>query len=282
MALMGYWWVYFGGPAIQELMANGYGSSGSTRARDDFSVYMRTVGTMLFILWSLGLGAAASAGVTSEREEDTWISLLTTLLTGPEILRAKMAGAVWGLRALGVVMLLLWTFGLLVGSLHPVGFVAVILEWIIYSAFVAALGTALSLRSRNTTRATAGTVAILTVLNGGYLMCCLPLDPDSLMPYLFLGCSPFVIAISPMTYQEAWSFVENSRVPYIARPEVFELVITCFLSLAAYGGAAVLLYVLAGQEFDHVVDRPRRDPLNPSRPPGPVKLPKPPGESELT
>jgi ABC-type transport system involved in multi-copper enzyme maturation permease subunit len=259
LALMSYWWLYFGTPAIEELWRNGYGSSGATSARDDFNGFVRMAGTMLYVLWGLGLAAAASAGVTSEREEDTWVSLTTTLLTGPEILRAKMAGAVWSLRALGLVLLALWTFGLFVGAVHPVGFVAVIVEWVVFSAFIATLGTLLSLKSRNTTRATAATVAILMFLNGGYLMCCIPLDSDFVGPLLGLGSTPFVIALTPMTYSEAWWYLGPTS--DMARPptESVRLVVTCVLSVIVYGAAAGALTVIAGNDFDAAVGRPRRN-----------------------
>jgi ABC-type transport system involved in multi-copper enzyme maturation permease subunit len=258
LILLGYWWVYFGGPAIEEVWFNGYTSGGSYGSREDFNGFVRTAGTMLYLLWGLGLAAAASSAVTAEREEDTWISLLTTLLTGPEILRAKMAGAIWGLRALGLVMLALWTFGLLVGAIHPVGYLGIIIEWAVYSVFIAALGTLLSLKSRNTTRATAATVALLVFLNGGYLMCCIPLEVDDLGPFIAVGSTPFIMAVTPMSYPEAWWIVAGDQ-SYRTRPESVEIVLTCVASVLAYGIAAALLAVSAGNLFDAAADRPRRD-----------------------
>ena len=42
----------------------------------------------------LTVAAASAVSLTGEREQDTWISLATTLLTPGEIVRAKQFGAV--------------------------------------------------------------------------------------------------------------------------------------------------------------------------------------------
>ena len=86
--------------------------------------------------------------MTAERERDTWISLVATPLTGREIVRAKLLGAVWGVRHAAAVAALLGLAGALAGSVHPVGLVLVAAELAAYAAFAAALGTWVSLPVR--------------------------------------------------------------------------------------------------------------------------------------
>ena len=74
------------------------------------------------------VAAAAAVAVTGEREQDTWISLRTTLLTPGEIVLAKQFGAAWAARWLGLAILAVGGLGLLVGAIHPLG-VAVAASW---------------------------------------------------------------------------------------------------------------------------------------------------------
>ena len=166
----------------------------------EFNVFLRFVGTFLYIVWALGVASASSSGLSSEREEDTWTSLIATPLGGLEIIRAKMIGAVWGTRVLGLLLLSLWLVGLATGAVHPLGFAAVILVTPVFIWFVDALGTYVSLRSKTTGRALVTTVAILLVLNGGYMMCCLPLQPDTML--IAVGVTPMIEAVSLLSYED--------------------------------------------------------------------------------
>lgn len=250
LLLVGYWGLFFGEAAARELMQNGYGVR--QPAREDFSSFVRIAGTLLFVLWMLGLAAAAASSISAEREEDTWVSLLTTRLEPDEIILAKMAGAVWGLRALGAVLLVIWTSGLVLGAVHPLGFVAVVVAWVAFSGFAVALGTHVSLRARTTTRATAITVTIMVLLNGGYLLCCLPAEPDTLV--IVAGCSPFIIAGAPITYGEFWDLLAPRRNSY----ELWEGAVAYVIAVLGYGMAAIVLTTTTITGFDAEVDRPRR------------------------
>lgn len=259
LVFMGYWLVYLAVPAFKELLQDSYsGLSGGRNKREDFNGFLRFTVTFLYVIWGLGVAAAAGAGVTSEKEEDTWTSLTTTSLTGGEILGAKMIGAVWSMRWIGYIAAALVLLGLVLGSVHPFGAIAVTIEWAVYTLFVAALGVSFSLRSRNTTRATTGTVAALVFLNGGYLMCCIPFFFRSEgTPVFALGCSPAVVATSLMSYQDLWQALGWEQTPYYG-PRTGEMALMCVLSVLAYGigGAALLAGATAG--FDRAIDRPMR------------------------
>ena len=95
----------------------GWGTSG-----DEMVKHLRVVSAWYVAIWLLALAGASASSVAVEREEDTWVSLTSTPLTGWEILRGKALGAIWAQRGFGMVPLGLWTFGLLTGSVHPLGF----------------------------------------------------------------------------------------------------------------------------------------------------------------
>jgi ABC-type transport system involved in multi-copper enzyme maturation permease subunit len=254
---IGYWLIDLGASAFRELARDGYGGGpGVERAR--FNAFLRGVGCLLYVLWMLAAATAAAASIASERESDTWTSLIATPLEGYEILRAKMLGAVWGSKVLVIVLVLLWTIGLLAGAVHPFGFFAVLVELVVFTWFAVALGTYYSLHAKSTLRAQAMTVGWLFALNLGYLMCCLPFQPDTLV--VAFGSTPFIEAISLCSYQDvaqlfrsATEAAENWQTR--AAGEVFA---AGFLSLVVYGLAAFGLTATAFSTFDRVVDRPRR------------------------
>lgn len=250
LLLVGYWGFLLGGPAWNELLASGYGMHQS--AREEYSIFVRISGGVLYSVWTLAAAAGAAASVTSEREEDTWNSLLATRLEPSDILLAKMAGALWRLRGLGGLMIVIWLSGVALGAVHPLGFVLVLGAWILYSGFAVALGTFLSLKSRSTTRATTLTVLLLIFLNGGYLLCCVPLRADTAV--IAAGCSPFIMGALPLSYDDFWRVFESGSQRLISA----EAISTCILSLLGYGVGAVLLVAVVLFDFDRDADRPRR------------------------
>ena len=96
-------------------------------------------GTWRSGLLSPGRGSTASS-IAVEREEDTWVSLTSTPLTGWEILKGKVLGAVWAQRGFAFVPLGLWALGLATGAVHPLGLLGAVVAFAVVSWMVAALG----------------------------------------------------------------------------------------------------------------------------------------------
>jgi hypothetical protein len=254
----------YAAPAFAELARYGYGIA-RTRDREPFNIFLRFVGVLLYMLGALGVAAAAASGVTAEREGGTWVSLASTDLDGREILSAKMFGAIWGRRRLWALLVLLWTLGLAAGAIHPLGFVAAVVELAVFVGFAAALGTYVSLWSRSTTRATALTIALMAFLNGGYLFCCLPVRGAGTL--VLTGCTPSIQFLSLQSYDDFWAML--GRNPHRNGPDLAPLVDTllaCILGVGAYAVAAIALAWAAVHDFDAAVDRPWRE-----RPAAPVE-----------
>jgi len=246
--------ISLGSRAFYEMLSWGYGSAWKDGARNDFNAFLRYVCTIVYLIWILCVSAMAAGGVTTEREADTWVSLIGTPLDGSEILRAKMIGAAWGVRLLGALLIVLWTLGLLCGSVHPAGFLIVLLEAAVFSWFAIALGTCASLWSKSTLRAQATTIAILVVLNGGYLLCCIPLSPSTMI--VSFGCTPFIEAISLLSFEDVRGMLTTSSQSMSRRFET-EAIITCVMGTLAYAAGAFMLTMTAIGGFDRAVDRPR-------------------------
>jgi ABC-type transport system involved in multi-copper enzyme maturation permease subunit len=252
ISVLGYATYQFAEPAFVELWEYGYGASGTGRAREDLNGYLRAITTVIYVAWGLGVAGVSAAAIASEREEDTWTSLTATPLSGEEILRAKMFGAVWGTRWLGLLLAAFWLLGLVSGAVHPIGFAAVAVETTVFIAFVVALGTALSLSSKTTVWAQTWTIAILMISNWAYLLCCIPLEIEP--PLVAVGVTPMIEAISLMSYQDV-SMLSSG---FHGGAHSMESVMTCGLSVLLYGVAALLLTLRSFLTFDARIDRPRR------------------------
>jgi ABC-type transport system involved in multi-copper enzyme maturation permease subunit len=253
---LGYWVYAMGLPACQEVHDYGYSAGGIQTYREAMSVSVRIFTAVLYILSGLLLAAAAATGVTSEREKDTWVSLTATPLSGPEILQGKMLGAVWRVRLPLGALLLVWLIGLVCGAVHPLGFVLAIVVTTVYVGFITMLGAYLSLVSRGSARAISATIAILLLLNGGYLFCCIPMmadPPGSGAELVTAGITPLIVTISPFSYQDLDEFLcHNYR-------ETPMFILTGIVSLGLYGLTAVGLYHSCLNRFDIEAGRPPGD-----------------------
>ena len=249
-------------PAFRELWANGYGVAASGSARAALHAYLRIVGTGISLVVALGVASDAAAGITTEREKDTWISLISTPLSGMEIVRAKMLGAAWSTRHTAAVLVVLGLAGVLAGSLHPLGLLAVLLELAALTWFAAALGTWISLRSQDTTRAVARVMAGLVLVNGGSLLVTLPLL--SFRPLAFVGCTPVLLAASLASYGDVLAQPAVSTLGSISDTGLSrlwfghgtEMFVAVLANVLGYAAGAWALTRSAGRGFDAQLDRP--------------------------
>jgi ABC-type transport system involved in multi-copper enzyme maturation permease subunit len=129
---------------------------------------LRSATAALGALGLLAVAASSAVAITGEREQDTWTSLATTLLTPDEVVRAKQFGALWSARRIGLALLISWAVGILLGAVHPLG--ALLAAGIALGSawFAAAVGVFVSALARNSTRALAATfITLLVLLNFG-------------------------------------------------------------------------------------------------------------------
>lgn len=234
------------------LWSGGYSSTAA--AGSALNATLRDISPFYIGLWLLAVAGASASSVTVEREEDTWISLTSTPLTGWEILRGKMIGAVWGLRGFGGLLSLFWIGGLVLGGIHPVGLllglsVVTLLTW-----FVASLGTYYSLKERTTSRAITSVIGLLVFLNGGYLIFLYAIlvifsDPRDWF-YAPLGCTPFLAANTILSSGSLRTIAEDVR-PFF-RPLAYGTAI-----LMGYALAATWLTQRSVRRFDEILDRVR-------------------------
>jgi ABC-type transport system involved in multi-copper enzyme maturation permease subunit len=154
----------------------------------------RLASIALAVLGMVAIASTAAVSLTDEREQDTWISLATTLLTPGEIVRGKQFGALWSARRIGLALLLLWSLGVVLRAIHPVGALIAVGISVLAAWFIAAIGVCFSTRARNSTRALTWTFIALFIL----LYAWLGVLWRSLFPYSDLAPqAPFSTAVMP-------------------------------------------------------------------------------------
>ena len=212
--------------------------------------------------WLLAVTGACASSVTIEREEDTWVSLTATPLTGWEILRAKILGAIWNQRGFGAVMIFLWIVGLATGAVSLLGVFASIAIVAILTWLVAVVGIHTSLRSTSTSRSISSAITALCLFNGYQFLFfswfvggVWTLGPGTWnSSFLILGGMPMLAAgpLVPPRFvaQEAWRMTDLRSIP-ASMPLPIALVL-----LSIYTISAIWLTIRVLKSFDRWIDRP--------------------------
>jgi hypothetical protein len=263
VGLIGWGTYHFGRPALIELTHQGFGSSGPDARRADFNRFLSHVSSWVEFVLLLIVAGVAAASVTLERACDTWDSLIATPLDGREILRGKMLGTVWKVRWGVALVVLLWSLGLVSGSLHPIGFGAAVVVLGVSIGFMTALGTYASLTSRDTAAASNRALVPALCLSGSFLVCYLPTK----FPTVFMGAGspPFVNWLCLVTNREIGEVMSGE--PMFRRLEQMNIysyesslrvLAAALISIAAFATAAFCLSRAAFNRFDRVIGRPER------------------------
>ncbi|MDR3635658.1 MAG: ABC transporter permease [Isosphaeraceae bacterium] len=241
------------------VVADWFGMSGGQSPRLVLNGALRESSTFLFLLLTLSVASAGAVSLTGEREGDSWVSLTATLLTGDEIVRGKILGALWCSQRLFLALFVMWGYGLLLGAIHPLGALLALLGLGLFTWFAAALGVFISLRAKNSTRALAATVFWLIVFNGGYLVVFIPFLRQG-TDMLLAGMTPYAQWLALFSYADIGSLWrdESFQVAGFAGRHGWETFGLLAIAYFVYGVGALLLTGAAAEAFDKVDDRPRR------------------------
>jgi ABC-type transport system involved in multi-copper enzyme maturation permease subunit len=257
--------------AALEVLALGYGTAAPTSSRTFFNEYLRGMTVLISSLYALSVVGIAAQGIALERMQETWLGLIATPIEGRQILRAKMFGAFWRVREGALVLVVLWSVGLIVGSVHPWGFIACLIGLGVSTWLLTAVGTYASLRAE--TLASASNMALLPVLLlclSGFLPKALP-EPVRSVVY-GAGSIPLVESLMLCSYAEVNEGLLTTPSPtlratgIVSRAGGGAVLLTCGLNILGAVLAATLLSRLAERQFDRLVGRPWRPQGNPGGP----------------
>lgn len=240
------------------------GSGWRVPDRGDFFSFLHLWIPFVSFVYLTSIGANAATGIAGERDSDTWTSLTTTTLTGGEITRAKIRGAIRSNRVLVYMIYFMLICGIAANALSWPSIVLAAVQLTVYARFVAIVGTGVSLISKTTYRAqlfTFGGLVFFNFLGQGLMNVW-----DWLSPRVYPGFMPYQISV---TLYEPWSvqFLRKNPIS-VFRDYGFNKYVICHdawgLLLIALAGLS--FYIIAGSYFsrrivdgfDRVVGRPAR------------------------
>jgi hypothetical protein len=137
----------------------GFAPTPPSGARDQFNWFIRFASGIVGAA-TIAMTNGVSERILQERRKMTWESLLTTPLTGREILASKIRVAARGTWSMVRWLVVLWLVGIVCGAVHPLGV-------LLAAALLAAgawLWVALSLRATLRPGATAQSVNIIVAV----------------------------------------------------------------------------------------------------------------------
>ena len=184
-AALGYVTYYFASRTFVELWHEGYGSAtnGSAPpefnlalrffvndsssinsfdvARTDFNVFLRVITIPILFLYGIIAAGVAAESIAIERTKNTWLGLITTPLTGREILHSKLRASLGPVPRVPAHAGGVWTLGLLAGFVHPLGYVTALVELAVWTWFCMAIGLRMAISSGD---AAASGTALISLL----------------------------------------------------------------------------------------------------------------------
>ena len=264
-ALIGYGTYRFARPAFIEWFAHGFGPATSDLKRTRFNQFLRHITSWVEFFTLLIAAGVASEGVTAERARETWDGLIATPMDGRAILRAKMVGAAWKVRW-GLIQLgVLWSVGLLAGAVHPLGFAAAVVLLGVATWFMVALGTFMSLVSRDSAQASNRTLIPVLLLSGSFLIGYVPTRYATIL--MGAASVPLVNWLSLVSYRDVGAIVMGqgafgslAEIGIFTGEGPFRVLVTYVLGTAGTAAAAAGLTRAALARFDQAVGRPTRSP----------------------
>ena len=269
--LLVYYGVWMGLEAFLEMQVHGYvkpqawrmltGNSNYDK-RWEFRQFLGVVVPLIYLVGILNLSGAAAASITSEHEDDTWVSLTATDLTGREIVLSKLLGSLWRARRLAAVIGLLLLAGVFVGSLHPLSLAAMPVALAVYGWIAAALGVWISIQLRSTWRAQFLTISLLLLVNLTGQGVVNMLAPRGFAPLVWPGFTPYEVSklvIDPFVLEQ----LSTAKWPRFWRLWDIDdgptwLATFSIMSVVLYASMAWVLNFDALRRFEKVAGRARR------------------------
>jgi ABC-type transport system involved in multi-copper enzyme maturation permease subunit len=219
---------------------------------ESFVTYVAVMGMITGCAGLLLIGSRAAGSITSEKERDCWVSLLSTTLTGREIVNAKIMGNLYAARGVFLLMAFLWCMAAIIQPRFVLAAVPLAITLGGQALFATSLGVLISLRATSTLRAMGATMALLIFIGGGYMACFAPFlmtgpPPDEGFLLIISAMVPFLLAFPPIVCAEGWPRGREGAV----------LPFAFILGTIGYWVAGCILWQQAVEQFDRWSGRMR-------------------------
>jgi ABC-type transport system involved in multi-copper enzyme maturation permease subunit len=131
---------------------------------------LRLAVVILTLGWCVTVGYRSAETVSRERQHGTLSGLLVLPVQAYQLLGAKWLGSILRYRGIGYAVSVVLVLGLLFGVMHPLSFLVVVVSIAVYIAFLASLGTWISVASPDTLRSRLlMTLSLLLLFFGSWL-----------------------------------------------------------------------------------------------------------------
>jgi ABC-type transport system involved in multi-copper enzyme maturation permease subunit len=197
---------------IDDLGSPRYGRSFSdpwSELRLAMNIWVRSVGTIVACLLLMVVAVRAATSIGTERDRQTWSSLLTSPLDSNDILLGKWLGSLlcirWGWLWLGAI----WFLAVVTGGMNVLALPLLVIAWFVFAAFLATLGMWFATVSPGTLQATLWTLLATVGLAFGHWMiwmCCGPV-----MALTFMNSGPDRVLMELVEW--AWKFEAFALTP---------------------------------------------------------------------
>jgi len=285
--ILTYFTLFFARPALTEVWRNGY-ASGITSAerpewnlmirffmsgvevnppadlaRTEFNLYLRFITAPLIFMITLFAFGMAADGIVRERTRETWDSLIATPLTARDILRSNMLAGLWRMRVIVTTLLVLWTIGLIVGSVHPAGFLVSLLVVAAWTWLMLVFGVSVSIAAKDKAPANYRFMGLLHLATGTLV---LPFLLPRMFNSVLLGASspPLVAWMSLVSYRDVRNACQYSVYPALqwmhidTREGPTLVAATCLIGVIIPAVCGLYLWRDALTNFDRLIGRPRK------------------------
>jgi ABC-type transport system involved in multi-copper enzyme maturation permease subunit len=286
-AVLAYVTLFFARPALIEVWSNGY-NSGITSAehpewnlairffmagaeinppadlaRIEFNLYLRFITTPLVLLITLVASGMAAEGMIRERTRETWDSLVATPLTARDILRSNMLATVWRMRVILATLLVLWTIGLITGSLHPAGYLCSLLVVAAWTWLMLVYGTSTSIVTKDKAEPNLRFMGLFFLTSGTLaLPYLLPRMMGSVL--LGVGSPPFIAWLSLVSYRDVRNALHYPVYPALQWMHIdtgqsaSSVIATCLIGIVIPTLYGLYLWRAALANFDLLIGRPSK------------------------
>ena len=173
------------------------------RYAEHMNMWLRfTTGVICLMIYFI-IAQHGAASIASERDRDTWLSLISTPLSNWEIVRGKWLGCLLAPFNAYIILIAIWAFGLAIGAANLFMILLTILHIAIFAAAFAWAGLICSITAKTSLGASIRAFFLTCFMCGGYFLvpfCCCVTPLNAINGYSYdierFGTS-FFMAFSP-------------------------------------------------------------------------------------
>jgi hypothetical protein len=230
--------------AMQE--TNQYGINSSSRSeRDEFRIIVCIISGTAHCVFMYAFMIGASSRILSEKESDTWLTLLSTPVEASEILISKAIATVWEWRLSIAFILISWLLASISIAINPINIVITAMIWSVQLVFFLVLGLRFGLTSKSFQSA-----ALKSIGTWISLQIMIPLVYLSIfqLEELTAAIQPTFLAIVPLIYTESF------------KPGITALILTGMIMILIMTFSSLLIYNSLCLNFNKLTDRTQDKP----------------------